>query len=318
MADDFKNGRDADEKALNSLIRAARSSPEGQSKRPDDGTIQAYLLGSANEEQKAAVMRCLEQSASFRREMLEMAEDIDALSSSESEFGQPGSEEPVPDFEDFLYQHGEMKRAADKIVDPVKPVRSNVTRIWVPVLAAAALIIAVGIPVVKYALQDLPTVSQVVPAPLHHENVEPHLLVPNLTRLPGELAETTGFPSSREAALDQCRNMLKFEGGQLEVDTLFSQPVATESEEGLRLVFVDSAGDTVESFGVSNVATEEADSLRVWILGMPSRDLYSADLIDRSALVTWLPEMSGRGCIVFTGRLNDEHRSFGAATFHLK
>ena len=55
--------------------------------RPDSEIITAYLMGTASEKQKQIVRKVLLQSSTFRKEILQMAQDIEMLSDEDIIFG---------------------------------------------------------------------------------------------------------------------------------------------------------------------------------------------------------------------------------------
>jgi hypothetical protein len=100
-----------DDARLNGLIRAAR---DGDSKfvRPDGDAITAYLMGTASEDQRKSMQEALVQSASFRREILCMAEDMAALEGlSHGDRMMEAPQAQVPSLDEFLKRHERDRRA---------------------------------------------------------------------------------------------------------------------------------------------------------------------------------------------------------------
>ena len=73
-----------EDSVLDSLVRASRAREEDDFRMPDDDTIDAYVHGVATEAQRERVLEALSRSASFRRDIVAMARDLEVLGTREA------------------------------------------------------------------------------------------------------------------------------------------------------------------------------------------------------------------------------------------
>ena len=85
------DGRGGTRDPLLDLVRAA-ATDDPDWKRPSEQAIAAYLMGMADPEQTEEVQRALAGSAAFRRDMLEMAQDVDRAVAMAERIEEPAAE----------------------------------------------------------------------------------------------------------------------------------------------------------------------------------------------------------------------------------
>lgn len=318
---DKPHRRNSDEDGmLNELIRACRDKElSDRFVRPDGDAINAYLMGIVTEEQEKAVKSALAQSKQFRREILNMAPDMDALASSELLAEKEGlGKIPVPDRQEFLKRYGELTATA--VAEPVS-LLVRVKRFWgrlmelrIPQVLAPAVVAAA---VLLFVIIQTGVLGPGRTWSLVQENMEQGLLISNITRA----AESRKAYSTPElAALAKIRFLLKFEGGQFHLNPVSERPQPSSPARGLLLLLVDSNANIIQEFREHVPATEAAlsEPVMAWALGLPPRNLYTIKMRSDSMQVKWIESMGSYGCITFTYGDEDGYRATAGSTFDLR
>ena len=319
MPDKHNSGNSDEDDMLNELIRASREEPVDRFVRPDGNAITAYLMGTATEEQKKAVKSALLQSKKFRREILNMAQDMDALASSELLTEKEDLQEiPVPDRQEFLERYGE--RIARATAEPVslwvkvkgfwrRLTELRIPQVYAPAVAAAAVLVFVIIQTGIFAPDS--TWSLV------HENMEQGLLVPNVTRAT-ESQKT--YPTPELAALAKIRFLLKFEGGQFYQNPVEKRPEPPSPSRSILLRLVDSDNNIIQEFRENIPITKASSSepVMAWALGLPQRNLYKIRMRSDTMAAKWTEDMGSHGCVTFSYFDEDGYRATVGFTLDLR
>jgi anti-sigma factor RsiW len=146
MSDNSRNQESDEDAVLNELIRACREKERPKEfVRPDDDAITAYLMGTADEEQRKVVRSALTRSKEFRREILNMAQDMDALAELDlASYEKEAEQIPVPDLQEFV-------KPIPVSTEPVsfwirlkefggKLIELRIPQLYAPALASAAIL----------------------------------------------------------------------------------------------------------------------------------------------------------------------------------
>jgi hypothetical protein len=123
MSNDSEDHISDEETRLNKLIREAYREKPGEFVRPSADTIDAYLDGTATEEQVKEVREALIRSEEFAREMLQMSKDMEILAGPEAPWDRKEMEQiVVPDYEEFLAAHGEIPPVKTAVPIAAEPI----------------------------------------------------------------------------------------------------------------------------------------------------------------------------------------------------
>jgi hypothetical protein len=332
MTDKSNNREDKDD-VLNKLIRAARKKEPGEGfVRPDADAITAYLMGATTKKQEEAVISALLQSESFRREILQMAQDMDELANIELPIQK---EMVVPEHQGFLKKHEEL------IVTPIereslwtkfknfwtKPMEFRIPRLYAPVLAATIVVLLV----ITQTTMFLAHKTQ--PPELTQPTEQPPLLVTQLSLVsekiddPGELIlnTTRGTGSHmisdnpRDVALAIFRDLLHYENNKFQLVPSAKSPESSPLSHGIVLRLVDSAGITIRDFQAYTPMSkaELIEPVMAWILGLPLRNLSRINMVSDTVIVAWTQDMGTKGCVAFTYREKSGYRALAGYAFEV-
>jgi len=315
---DKPHNRNSDEDAiLSKLIRASRKKPAGGFVRPDGEAITVYLLGTATKEQEKAVKAALLQSAAFRQEILGMAEDMDALASPELlAEKKEAAKIAVPDRREFLARYGERIDTRDETESFwAKLKKWGIPQIYGPALAVAAVLAFVIIQTGIFAPG-----RKMVQWSLVSENMDPALLVSNITREASEGALGKASPNSKEAALREFRYLLKYENIQFQLNPVEKRPEPPFPSRSVLLRLIDVSDSPIQGFQAHIPIAQAGSSEPViaWALGLPSRNLYSFEMPSDTVAVKWTKEMGSKGCVTFTYHDEGGYRAVAGFTFDLR
>jgi hypothetical protein len=320
MTGDSEKELRPEDNLLNRLIKSIRGAGVAGFTRPDDDAITAYLMGTAAESQARAVMEALQESAAFRREILAMAEDMDALASTDVVHGKKEIAGPeCPGLHEFL-------KGRDRGVPG--PPRSEMTwgrffwwralRSFAPAAAVASILVLIITWIASFTPEAIYRAEPAVLS-LASEQVERSLLISNVTR-EAAAAAVGGYPSSREAALAEFRFLLEYEGGTFHPKPLRYRTEPTGAYRWATILLLDSA-DSVRSelrAPIPISGTRAPYRLEAWFLGLPGRDLFVANIVSDSTLIRWDEKMGFEGVATFTYPSEDGYLATEGFTLDLQ
>ena len=280
-----KDNQREDDQELRRLIRLAGKQLEDDFVRPSSDAIEAYLLGTADKDQRDEVRAAMLQSASFRKEMAELAEDLDRLDAPDSKKNFDSAAPADPD------------SSATVIPVSVKPHKPSFLRY----LTAAAAVLLVAISSIYLANRG--ESFEKLDAVLVTKSLDHSLLESNQTR--GKIILAKTLPDGFEAALDAIRR----------APSLFSDKQefpAPNAQRGYRRLRVIGGDGQLQDFAVvvpDTTATSSPSELQVWILSFPQYSLYSVQLSDRQqSATTEIPDI-GKRWVVSTWLTPDGYHS---------
>lgn len=326
------NGRN--DKHLNRLVKAAREDGENDFARPSEAAIEAYLSGSATTAQTEEIRAALIQSAAFRRELLDIAKDLDSLIAAQiiEEFSR--LEVPAaPDLNSFLASARSEAVAKQSFWTRVRRFiipeglgrslykllglsRMNfATRTAVVSVASVTLLVFLVIrfgPIGRYAVVDLPVANweQI-------SEMDVGLFVSNVPRtvVTGS-QKITQHATHQEAAETEFMRLIRYDDGAYILDSAGAKVTPTGPQRQLLLRYVDESGNTLSEFSASiPVEHSGAASIRAWMLGIPSRQLSSIDMVSDSVSTVWERDGDTLECVVFTYEIDTLYAATAGVIF---
>jgi hypothetical protein len=317
---DYEQTSKADE-LLNRLIRTSRGSRPAHSVRPDDEAITAYVLGTATPEQVECVQAALAQSGDFRREVLQMIEDVEALSVSGA-VDTHARVPAAPRYRDFLKRYGKpAPEAMSRRWGWAWLRRFASVRVYAPAAVATAVI--VGLLVLRSVTlgPGLPTGPQFARLNMVTEHVENWEL-----RSVGELRSTTeesqeAYSDARSAAVAVMRNYLLI-GDSTSLALSTWKPAVGTAEEGTSIVLrmTDESGTTLGDFAgaVPSKRGRLAAPDAFFILALPSQTLRSGTLEADTTVVRWQMAWGTKGCVAYAFPCDHRFCAIPVSTFDLR
>ena len=320
---------------LNDLVKAARDDSRDRFVRPSKVSIEAYLLGTATETQKKEVTRALIQSAEFRRELLDMAKDLESLTDVQTvdEFGKV-QVPPVPSLESLVkgaHKQTPAKKSAWSTVRRLvvfprlsQPLQSfleffkgrHLPRMATAGLAGVVLIVFVSILLVKFARDRADELT--VASWSTEEVMDAGLFVSNVPRMPdSELATVTLHATHREAAESEFMRVIRYENGKYILQSEAATMAPPDQAKRVLLRFIDESGNSLEEFhAIIPRGTHKAfPQVRAWVIAIPSRQLHNFELQSDSTVAIWTSEMGLRGCVTFTYEVDGKYTASPGLSF---
>ena len=277
---------------LNKLVREVNSQNEtlAPRARPSDDSIVNFITGTASKAEDQEVRAAMLQSHMFRREVLELAREYDERSTSSFTASDSAViAGPIPAFEDFKKKHAlGVSESARRTTKTNKPIGHSI-RVIVPwAIAASMSLVAVsqfiskGTPQLQFVPLVLPTKVDVV-SKAH--------FVRNTTRsvTADKLPTPDSFTISRDAAEYSFTEALQFlhgsyvlnpSAGSARIDVR-TRPI----QLSLRTGDLDLLGAV--SLGVPILREDAMRRVEIWILGIPSRELYTSSIPSDSLSLLW-------------------------------
>jgi hypothetical protein len=261
-----KNDKIDETRALDNLIRAAGEKEPAKFVRPSNEAIQAYLEGTANDNLRAEVQQAMLVSASFRKEIAELAQDIEYI----------GGHKAAADF-DAVKVSGKtlarIKSCAEPDASPPSSTRHS--RAFGEALGSIANFFKP--PVVRLATASAGVVAFVLIIATVVAN-QPQMMrlaaMGEYARPPASSFGTTRGSAGVEgqdydwaAAKDSFDEMLTVEDGAVEIDRRAPAAASTDAARTIGLLLERGEGNANERFEIS--VPEEADSLALWVLLVP-------------------------------------------------
>jgi hypothetical protein len=309
MTNDQSERKTPEDAGLDRLIRAARKDPEEGFVRPEAETITAYVLGTANEDQRAEIRAALARSGAFRREILEMMEDVAALAHED-----PLADEErakgiaVPDVRELLRQPGGPAITGTRR-------ESTWGRFWrwwaprlaVPVAAAAVVIYVLILHTGTFVRSDLRFVQQ----------VDAHSLS---FRTRGVDEQSRAWGTAFDAALVEIKSLLEPEGDeQFRLKPQARSEGFTYETRVVTVRLVPAAGEMASfDLRIPKEIDLSESRLTLWVLTLPSRNLYSADVTSNRVEIPWARDAERQGCLTIAYPVDGKYRATDGLTFDLK
>ncbi|MFH1893536.1 MAG: hypothetical protein ABIK83_12750 [Candidatus Zixiibacteriota bacterium] len=339
-----------EDRQLDSLVRAARDRDAPHFTRPSEEAIAAYLLGSATGAQKEEIRAALIRSASFRRELLEMAEDLLILTDAAVTQAFIDHPPPVaPHLSDFLAKAAEQSSVPDQVgiiqhlksltvalvslarrltgqpvegdasLTPAAGVTSGRRRFSMRSAALGlASVMILGLVSIQIAL--MLNSGRGVLSIADFESVEimdKGLFVSNITRTGGEMPTQPVYANHREAAEAAFADAVQYENGKY---VLNPAPAELQHDQPRTIVSVSLVDGTDRKLvDVSSVllvsSFDDAIDARIWLLLLPSREVLQTGMNLESISILVDEEMDVHGCVAITYQVDGGYLATRAWSF---
>lgn len=281
MAD---NKRTEFERRLDRLVHLASKTPDEQTEMPSEETIEAYVFGSATEEQQRIVLNALEHSSLFRRELLEIMDDL----------------QPMVEDKNSLTSDDKLtkKSRLGQLYSTSAPslwcaVKSSIS---VRLLVPAAAIAAVALLLLWHSDQQLSTWQLVATA------VDPGGLISIQLKGASDQKEVRHYATAKEAAFGGFQQLLILGAEGIIVNPQYKSPALIGQEASLHVLLFDDDKNILSDYEFTLLARPlDSDSyVQAWILLLPSRNLMQISMTSDS-IQTILPKDSDtQGCLIIT------------------
>lgn len=285
---------------------------------PEDSIITKYLLCEATDSEKTVIEEAMLNSAEFRRELLQLAKDIDSLADAQSRPAQ-STRINAPDRQAFLQRYGTKPAKPDfwkNLVGYLK--RMLIPQIYVPAVATVATVFIVFF-ITQEQASD-PNVAAAVEWRLDEAGLDRNLLRSKHVRGPSRPLISEAKADARSAALSEMRELLTYSDGAFELNPAAEEEHPPDEFRLFELQITDSVRQYTESFSafVPIVYDSLDPSMAVWLLTLPSKSLYQIDLQADTLLVAWPPSTDDHGCLVVTYRDSEGFRALRGHTIDLR
>jgi hypothetical protein len=246
------------------LVSLLEDGSDNQTDRPSEEALEAFLSGTATAEQETVVLEALERSRLYRKEVAEIASDLENLQNQARTASQSDDVQELPE-------------AIRKHIDELPTGKIYRLRGFTPLLAAAILIVT-AVALLVPTGKEFNLVTQAL---------ERNTLISIHSR--GSLQESPMiYATAQEAALAAFRAALTYENAAF-------APRVLDSE-----VPPQAAGPTYSaSIGYSYTATRyfyqarlpgptgAVEAAEFYLLALPSRNLYKLPAAQESVAVDW-------------------------------
>jgi len=268
---------ESDDPALDDLILEAREAEPEVLVRPSQEAVLAFLQGVATEDQRSEVQRALLRSKEFRGELVQLGEDLAHLGGPEAVSA--FADVPIPGMPVWEPKGfgREVRRVAGAVVELLKSSFS----------------------------------------PLQPSQFAPVLLRGTDTAEACETAEEAAILSftQRVEWLEEAADLNDRESGLRVIEEPPARRAAPGAHVTLSLQIHDTAG--VLKREVAAVIPEEHESWRVWVLLVPSLELFGMDMEETSLAVHWPGDEEGIACVAFTYETPDGFMATPAALLEI-
>lgn len=303
MNSGFKNPNSPEDDFLNRLIRDSRRSEDADFRRPDGQAIAAYLMGTATPAQEKEVRDALLQSAVFRREILDMSEDMEALAHAETlKTKGEGLTLMAPSRSEFLRTYGEETPRGQK----ARPLLSRlivgtpvVNFIAYAAVASALILVVTWVSLIQPIGTPVPRVASLT---LETAGVEVAKLISNKTRSMVEAEGPKIYESAEEAALGEFRFLLEDRNGRLHTRSPARPREPTGPHAISTVILLDSADKVIGEFQapIPLSGTRSPNRPQAWFLALRSRNTYMTGLSADTTYIRWPDDMEPEGVGTFT------------------
>jgi hypothetical protein len=293
-----RNQNTPEEDLLNRLVRDSRRPDAADFKRPDGETIAAYLMGTATPAQEEEVRAALLQSPAFRREILDMAEDMDLLAHDQALKPEGvGVRVRPPSRSEFLRAHGEEAGRGSTTIPILGRLLAG-TRvasfIYQSAVAAALVLIVTWLSLMQPAGTRVPYVT---PLMLKTAGVEVAELTTNKTRSIVQAEGPKIYESAEEAALGEFRLLLEDRDGMLYPRSPAGPQEPAGPHRMSTVILLDSADEVIGEFRapIPISGTRAPNSPQAWFLALRSRNTYTTPLRADTTYILWPADMEPLG-----------------------
>ncbi len=319
--DEEKRDLDSDrDSAIDRLIRRANKLTRPEVERPSPEVVDAYLLGTATEEQRQKVLSTLANSSSFRREILAEAIELDELNSSEVRERLRQMEiEEGSDLMPVTFLDAVSERRTPPVESTWERLGRYLTsRRLVPVAAATALVLLI---LMWNRDQEGPKPQLITELQLASAGVPKELLITLGTRDATITSTATSFTDADSAALAELRHLvyLSPKDYELHVVEKIKREQVLVAGKALLLRLVKPDGSLIQEFRatIPGSTSQSSEPVRAWALGLPSRDLLSRPMTSDTCTVHWTREMGTEGAITFTYGSDGVYHAVVGITFKM-
>ncbi len=326
--DENEKNNDKLNKALDKLVASVSREVPQDFVPPSEKCIRSYLLGKASEQQKSEMWSALNASPSFRRDILEMAQDLEVFASD------------VAAKEAAKLKLENVPNAISRLIEP-KPELSILEKFQkyftlpraIPAIASAALVLFVSLytvqnfwpgstdPLDTISTQQPPdtdelpadngddatTIVEPVEPPalskwaLVSEEVDPGLLISMLPRDASTQASTKTYAAPDSAALAEFRFLLSFDDGEFKLQPEPKRPVVKQTSRTVQLTILDQDENLIREITAEIPVTDSTiATIEAWLLSLPSRTLYKVDMKRDTMTVRIDKKEIPKGGITFT------------------
>lgn len=267
------------EKKLDRLIHLAGELLHEHKEMPTDEAIEAYIFGEASDEQEQLVIGAVENSAAFRRELLEIMEDLKPYIETSSNSGDKVGQE------DAINGGQAQNERGNSIWKSIK----NYTgiRILLPATVVSVVTIILFVqPDDQELMWELVTVQ-----------VDPVELLSFDLRGSIDHRKLINYNNSQEAALEAFRQILTLGSEGIVIDTDYVNPEPSDQLDLLQVVVLADDKTLITHYKTNS---NSDTTFQAWMLLLPSRNLMRINMFDDSVLTILPSESNEMGCITIT------------------
>jgi len=276
---------------LNELIRESRDKSGESFIRPSDEDITAYLQGTASEDQESTIKQALIRSSEFRQEILEMTRDLEKIEEKEIESPKTDKADSVtPDYSAFMKERVESSLINLKSETFWKKlVKLRIPQLYVPAIAAAAILLIFIIPLFDRPYNLNLVVKEIDKAKLIKLNL----------RESGPKLYEKDFTLSQDAALASFREIIEYENKEFVFTDIKRPDTSYEGVSAIKIELIDDNNETIAAyeFNLPSNYADVSEVIEVWVLTLPSRALYSTMTSKSNIDIRWTEDMEMIGCI---------------------
>lgn len=290
--EEHSNSADEGDTSIDRIVRALDESAEPDTPRPSSEAIEAFLTGLASPDQEVEILHWIEVSRSFRRELAEVAADLEGLRGSK-----PGSTESEEEIELPLM----VLRQIDKLpTGKLFRVRGVAT-----LLAAAALILV--------------TVFVVTPSGPKFTLVAEAIERSELVSFQSRGTQPAGgrmFESDSEAALFGIKNALEYQNAKFVPLKQESNIVPHSESVPWNLKISYPYTNTTYLFSARILEKTYEDRAEAYfVLTLPARNLYRLPAHSTDMAVDWSLGPTEFFCVVLVHLTNEGYSAVHTRVF---
>lgn len=285
---------------LMTAIAEAQKLLQESSIMPSSDELRRYIEGTASEDERRRVTKAMTESTRLQRLVLQLTEEYDRLRDDQL------------NLEIVAHRERNVPRWVTAAAPPggAPPAR---TTLW-HVLSSVAAILLISFILLPQYLNDGLDVAGMAQLTLVDESVGSDALLSGVTRGP-QYAGDSLFTTAREAALHAFGSMLELGEEGFRIDPDFHYRPASESLEMINLKIYSPSGNRIAEQSIFLPRSYSRSSARLWILLLPERQLWQANL-NSSTLDLVLPASGiGQGITATTVATPDGFLSWPGSSF---
>lgn len=305
MCADHKQPPSDDDQELNQLLSEANQIGGDTFTRPSDEVIESYLLGHASKSQTDEVRHALLLSSEFRHELATLTGELASIDSSrvkkDLESIPNGA---VPDLSSFVSgayaeesQRTQRQRGFGGVVNTLfRPRRAAAFVFVILIIVSFALMQDDHLPLGKLSLV--------------RQQVAPDDIIRLSPREVGVAGQSTAYETAELAALAGFRSSLDYRNGEfvIETESINNWVPSKDAKVLLRLKPIDGGTPDIEGMLPSD-SFKDGQSVSVWLLLLPDRKLYMAEISTQELQVEVSEHGELRGLAAFIW--------FGNGSYHI-